>query len=132
MYTVIKEFEFSAAHFLTKYHGKCENLHGHNYTLAVHVTGELNQDDIVIDFCDLKNIVQREVISQLDHTNLNDRFENPSCELVAQWIYNRLQPHVPVTQVQLWETSTSSVIYPATDSQSPAGHNLTGQNVDHN
>ena len=111
MYTVIKEFEFSAAHFLTKYKGKCENMHGHNYRLAVHVTAELNADDLVIDFCDLKQLVKREVISKLDHTNLNDTFENPSCELVAKWIYDQLKPHIPVTHVQLWETSTSSVIY---------------------
>lgn len=111
MFTVSKEFEFSAAHFLTKYKGKCENLHGHNYRLDVQVTDTLNADDLVIDFADLKEIVTREVLSKLDHTNLNDMFENPSCELVAQWIYTQLKPHVPVTQVQLWETSTSSVIY---------------------
>lgn len=110
-FTLVKEFTFSAAHFLTKYHGKCENLHGHNYTLAVTITDNLTSDDIVMDFADVKKIVTTQVLSVLDHTNLNDRFPNPSCELVAQWIYRALKPHLPVTQVQLWETDTASVIY---------------------
>lgn len=110
-FSVTKDFEFAAAHHLTKYKGKCENPHGHNYKLAVTVTGELNEDDLVIDFSDIKTLVNEHVLSLVDHTNLNDRFENPSCELIAQWIYQQLKPHLSVTQVQLWETSTSSVIY---------------------
>lgn len=111
MFQVTKEFEFSAAHHLTKYKGKCEQPHGHNYKLAVTVGGQLNEDDIVIDFLDIKTIVQEQVLQKLDHTNLNDQFENPSCELIAQWIYRQLKPYIPVAQIQLWETSTSSVIY---------------------
>jgi len=110
-FSVNKDFEFSAAHFLTKYHGKCENLHGHNYKLTVTVSGELNDDDLLIDFTELKNLVKKLVIDVLDHTNLNDRFPNPSCELIAQWIFQTLKPHLAVSQVQLWETSTSSVTY---------------------
>lgn len=110
-FNVTKEFTFSAAHFLTKYHGKCENLHGHNYRLQITVTGSLNQDDLVIDFVELKAIVKQIVIDVLDHTNLNDRFTNPTCELVAQWIFQQLKTHIPVTTVQLWETDTSSVTY---------------------
>lgn len=110
-FSVTKEFTFAAAHALTKYHGKCENLHGHNYRLQVTVTGDLNPDDLVIDFLELKDIVQQQVIAKLDHTHLNDQFANPTCELVAQWIWQQLKPHVPVTSVRLWETDTSSVTY---------------------
>lgn len=112
-FNVTKEFTFSAAHFLTKYHGKCEQLHGHNYRLQVTVAGSLNTDDVVIDFVALKKVVQDKIISQLDHTHLNDRFPNPTCELVAEWIFQQLQTHIPVTTVQLWETDTSSVTYSA-------------------
>ena len=111
MYTVNKEFNFAAAHFLTKYQGKCENLHGHNYKLVVTVTGPLNEDDLVIDFHDIKTVTQKYILDVLDHTNLNDRFPNPSCELVAKWIYDQLAPHLPVTAVQLWETPSSFVTY---------------------
>ncbi len=110
-FSVLKDFEFSAAHHLTKYKGKCENPHGHNYKLTVTVSGELNSDDLVIDFLDIKTVVHEQVLALVDHTNLNDRFENPSCELIAQWIYRQLASHLPITKVQLWETSTSSVIY---------------------
>lgn len=112
-FNVTKEFTFAAAHFLTKYHGKCENLHGHNYKLCVTVSGPLGTDDLVIDFLVLKEIVQRAVIVLLDHTNLNDRFPNPSCEIVAQWIFQTLKPKLPVplTSVQLFETTTSWVTY---------------------
>ena len=110
-FSVTKEFTFAAAHALTNYHGKCENVHGHNYRLQVTVSGPLNTDDLVMDFVDLKKIVREAVIDQLDHTNLNDRFPNPTCELVAQWIFQELKPIIPVTAVQLWETDTSSVTY---------------------
>lgn len=110
-FSVTKEFIFSAAHALTKYHGDCERLHGHNYRLRVTVTGPLNTDDLVIDFVELKRLVKDKVISQLDHTNLNDHFPNPTCELIAQWIFQQLKPHVPVTTIQLFETDTSFVTY---------------------
>lgn len=110
-FSVCKEFEFAAAHHLTKYNGACEKPHGHNYKLAITIRGSLNSDDLVMDFADIKTIVSEHILKKLDHTNLNDQFENPSCELVAQWIYHQLKPHLPITQIQLWETSTSSVIY---------------------
>lgn len=112
-FNVTKEFTFSAAHFLTKYHGKCEQLHGHNYRLQVTATGALNADDLVVDFVELKKVVQDKIISQLDHTHLNDRFSNPTCELVAEWIFQQLEPIYPVSSIQLWETDTSSVTYSA-------------------
>ncbi|MDP3970079.1 MAG: 6-carboxytetrahydropterin synthase QueD [bacterium] len=111
MYSIVKEFEFAAAHALTKFRGKCENLHGHNYRLAITITGKLDKDDLVMDFGELKNIVKEHVIDKLDHTNLNDEFENPSCELVAKWIFDKLKKDLNITQVQLWETPNSSVIY---------------------
>jgi 6-pyruvoyltetrahydropterin/6-carboxytetrahydropterin synthase len=111
MFSIVKEFEFAAAHHLTKYKGKCENPHGHNYKLAITVSGPLNEDDLVMDFSDIKNVVRQYILDPLDHTDLNNRFPNPSCELIAKWIFEELQPHLPITQVQLWETSTASVIY---------------------
>ncbi|EKD76099.1 MAG: hypothetical protein ACD_43C00226G0007 [uncultured bacterium] len=110
-FSVTKEFSFAAAHFLTNYHGKCENLHGHNYRLRVTIAGPLQADDLVIDFSEIKRIVQENVLAVLDHTNLNDRFTNPSCERVAEWIYHALKPHLPVFTVELFETDTSSVTY---------------------
>ena len=62
---ITKEFTFDAAHKLDWHQGKCKNLHGHTYKLQVTVVGELNKNGIVIDFGDLKNIVNNKVIEVL-------------------------------------------------------------------
>ena len=89
---VTKEFTFHASHFLTKYFGKCERLHGHTYRLAVTVEGEIGSNDLVLDFGILKRVVERHVIEKLDHYHLNDIFENPSAERVCEWIFGVLTP----------------------------------------
>ncbi len=68
-----KQFEFQMAHALCGYDGKCRNIHGHNYKLFVTVEG-LPLDDkqsakngMVLDFSDLKHIVEQQVIEPLDH-----------------------------------------------------------------
>ena len=68
-----KEFEFQMAHALSGYDGKCRNIHGHNYRLQVTVEGQpiANPDDakngMVIDFGDIKRIVNQGVIELFDH-----------------------------------------------------------------
>ena len=85
--------DFAAAHFLRDYHGKCENLHGHNYKVYAHVRGtELDAGGMLIDFSVLKNAL-RSVIKKLDHTNLNDIAafaQNPSAERIARYIYDEM------------------------------------------
>ena len=109
--SVSVQFTFAASHFLTKYHGKCENLHGHNYTLIVTIKGPLQEDGIVLDFKLLKKAVDERVVALLDHTHLNDRFENPSAENVAVWIWDRLKGDLPLAEIRLYETDTSYVEY---------------------
>lgn len=88
---VSKEFTFDSAHFLTKYHGKCEHLHGHTYKLRVTVEGEIQQNGLVIDFVILKKIVKEKIIEKFDHRSLNDYFENPTAEIVCEFIWNELK-----------------------------------------
>ncbi|MDE6719341.1 MAG: 6-carboxytetrahydropterin synthase, partial [Treponemataceae bacterium] len=72
MYEVRVETDFSAAHFLRDYNGKCENLHGHNYKVFAHVRGKnLNEGGMLLDFSKLKSALKK-VCAALDHTNLND------------------------------------------------------------
>ncbi len=113
---VTKAFTFDAAHNLTNYKGKCEALHGHTYRLEVTVCGNIDQLDngLLMDFGDLKELVNREVLSKLDHSYLNDHFEQPSTELIALWILETLKPYVEelglaLTSVKLFETATSWV-----------------------
>ena len=92
MYQARVEAEFSAAHFLSHYHGKCEKLHGHNYRVRLWVRGaELDAGGMLADFSLLKKALN-EVIAVLDHSNLNDLevFQNdPSAERIAKFIFDR-------------------------------------------
>jgi len=113
---VTKAFTFDAAHNLINYKGKCEALHGHTYRLEVTVCGGPDQleNGLLMDFGDLKDLVNKEVLSKLDHSYLNDHFEQPSTEIVAMWIFETLKPHVEkiglvLTSVKLFETATSWV-----------------------
>ncbi len=69
-----KKFTFEMAHCLTGYDGPCRNIHGHSYHLEVTVQGEPSQDEtsakvgMVIDFKELKRIVNEVVVSQFDHS----------------------------------------------------------------
>lgn len=120
MYEVFVEREFSAAHCLRGYKGKCEELHGHNWLVRVYVSvRELNEIGLGIDFHDLK-IAADEILKELDHKNLNElsyfTTENPSSENIARHIYQRLSEkinndHTKVARVRVRETSTAGVYY---------------------
>jgi len=98
MYHVRVEEEFSAAHFLSHYNGKCEKLHGHNYRVRIWLRGEkLNEGGMLVDFSLLKKIL-REVLAVLDHSNLNDKeiFNNdPSSERIAKFIFEEILNKLP-------------------------------------
>ena len=112
---VTKEFTFDAAHKLTDYHGKCENLHGHTYKLHVTVKGAVKKNGLVMDFVELKKIVNEKILDKLDHAYLNDFFKNPSAEIIVKWIWNNIKDlkkyGVQLYEVKLWETPTSFVTY---------------------
>lgn len=71
-----KQFDFQMAHALSGYDGKCRNIHGHNYRLFVTVEGEPVSDTdsakrgMVLDFSELKRIVELHVVEPLDHALL--------------------------------------------------------------
>ncbi len=113
MFEVRVEAGFSAAHYLSDYHGKCEHLHGHNYKVFAHARGaDLDGGGMLCDFVLLKGAL-RKVCDALDHCNLNDIpfFEgNPSAERIACYIYgelNKMMPDAPLFAVDVFETDTS-------------------------
>ena len=72
MYGLKTESSFDAAHFLTDYHGKCENLHGHRWRVVAYLEqAELQTEgthkDMVIDFADFKHAL-RDLTEELDHS----------------------------------------------------------------
>jgi len=116
MYTVSVQAHYDAAHFLEKYKGKCERLHGHRYVVEVALqTEDLDEAGIAFDFVDVKREL-RALAEQLDHYNLNDlpafRGVETSAENQARWFYDQLKERLPEKQargllyVRIWETPT--------------------------
>ena len=94
MFTVFKDFSFSAAHQIRGHQGGCQNLHGHNYRVRVYVRArELDALGMVIDFADLKKIVAA-VVDPFDHQFLNDippfNERNTTAELLSQYIFEEI------------------------------------------
>ncbi|MGC9139277.1 6-carboxytetrahydropterin synthase QueD [Athalassotoga sp.] len=113
---ISKEFKFDAAHNLVNYHGKCEKLHGHTYKLRVTLNGKVDEEGMIIDFAELKRIVNDLVISKLDHNYINEIIPQPSAENIAMWIWNVLEkplngPNYRLYSVDLWETESAFVTY---------------------
>jgi 6-pyruvoyltetrahydropterin/6-carboxytetrahydropterin synthase len=118
MYTVRIEDGFAAAHFLTRYHGRCERLHGHNYKVLVTATGgSLDEGGMLLDFGIMKHAL-RKVIHELDHTSLNDHpaFSDgcPSAERIARFVYDKMHaelPDAPFTLVEVFETERNRATF---------------------
>ncbi len=107
---VTRSFTFEAAHRLPWHGGRCRDLHGHGYRLEVTIEGPLDANGVVIDFEDVKALVQREVIDRYDHAYLNDLLDNPTAELIAHDIWKTLEAGgLAVDRVRLWETADCMV-----------------------
>lgn len=139
MTKVTREFSFEAAHMLSGYGGQCKNLHGHSYKLQVTVEGSPSHRqgesdaEMVIDFTDLKAIVQEKVIDRVDHAIIFSNYSyrkdaeeelyrwatkygmkfvelNGRCtaETIAAWIRSTLIRKMGGDiHVRLWETEKS-------------------------
>src|ERR1700755_2201027 len=104
-FEVMIERNFSSAHQLRGYKGKCENLHGHNYKIEIYARGrELDNIGLLVDFGELKEAAD-EVVAYLDHRNINelppfDEELNPSAENLARYILERVASRVGDERVQ--------------------------------
>lgn len=144
---VTKEFNFEIAHALWNYDGPCKNLHGHSYKLFVTVIGSPIYDEasskkgMVIDFGDLKEIVNDEIVNKLDHavilnteaaqnipTEMQQMFERhlvvdyqPTCENLvidfAKRIKKRLPERLKLFSLKLHETGSSFAEWYAADNE---------------
>lgn len=133
---VTKRFHFEMAHALRCHDGLCARIHGHSYVLDVTLEGRPRaeeghpKDGMVIDFAELKTLVNGAVVQDLDHALLLHGKERgqadmdhamfgrtrytpwqPSCENVLLDIVERLQRTLPdaaaLYAVRLQETATS-------------------------
>ncbi|KOX53180.1 6-carboxytetrahydropterin synthase QueD [Streptomyces sp. NPDC015232] len=113
---IFREFTFEAAHRLPNVPEghKCARLHGHSYKVIVHVEAPVDPETgWVMDFGDLKKAF-KPLEARLDHYYLNDieGLENPTSEVLARWIWERLQPTLPaLSALTVRETCTSGCTY---------------------
>lgn len=63
---IAKEFRWEMGHRLPDHFGLCKNIHGHSYKMIVEFEGELNNDQMVIDYYDVERIINP-IIEKLDH-----------------------------------------------------------------
>jgi 6-pyruvoyltetrahydropterin/6-carboxytetrahydropterin synthase len=113
---IVKTFRFEAAHSLVRapLGHKCRQLHGHSYRVDVHLAGPVDpQAGWVMDFGEIVKATEP-VLRQLDHHTLNDvpGLENPTSELLAKFLWDRLRPALPgLSAVTVWESDTSRCVY---------------------
>jgi len=142
---VTKSFGFEMAHVLSNYDGPCRNVHGNSYKLSVTVAGRPGHDaknaanGMVIDFSELKAIVEREIIAAFDHSVVVGRLHDagkrdafarlfgnvvfvdfqPTCENLVACFAGRITPHLPagtrLFSLKLYETATSCAEWYADD-----------------
>ncbi len=114
---VFRTFRFHSARYLPKLKDNhiCKKMHGHTFNLTVYVDGEINtQTGFVIDFYDIDTVVNKLIISKIDHKILNeiDGLENPTSEIVSKWIGNHLNPSLKgLSKIELSEDHGTGIIY---------------------
>ena len=116
MYELMVSADFSAAHKLVKYNGKCSRLHGHNWKVEVILkTKKLNFDEMIMDARKVKKIL-REFLESIDHYYLNElpyfKKKEPTSENIACFIFKGLDGKLPyLGKVRVWESDKVSASY---------------------
>jgi len=116
MYEIKVKTDFSAAHNLKNYHGKCEHLHGHNWIVEARFNYKtLDKDGMAVDFKEAKKVLKF-AIEIVDHAYLNEVKElkniNPTSENMAKFIYDRVKKNNKnIASVSVWENEDSCATY---------------------
>tara|TARA_Y100000310_G_scaffold267782_1_gene280002 strand:- start:26712 stop:27119 length:408 start_codon:yes stop_codon:yes gene_type:complete len=130
---IIKNFSWEMGHRLTFHKDGCQNLHGHSYRCKVTIKGKLDKNGFVMDFKDLKKVVQP-LIDTFDHSfmwyrndkimgkffsdNTYNKFKNypvdfePTAENISKHIFEWVKnTNLNVSRVKVYETQTSCSQY---------------------
>ena len=119
-WSLTKSVRFEAAHRLPWATNKCSRLHGHSYMATLLVEGDALQTDgpeqgMILDYTGFGSIAKKLIEEELDHRCLNEitGLENPTAEILARWIYERLNPLIGthLAGVRIAETCTSEAEY---------------------
>lgn len=116
MFELSVQGSFSAAHRVKGYKGNCAGMHGHTYKIEVKVeVGKLDKIGMALDFRKVKRIL-KQILSRLDHKNLNDlsffKKHNATAEWIAVYIYKEIKKKIKsIKSVTVWEGYENSVTY---------------------
>lgn len=114
--SLAKSFSFEAAHWLPTFPDghKCRRMHGHSFRVDVVVAGDVEPvKGYLIDYGEIGAAIEP-LRKRLDHYVLNEieGLENPTSEVLAMWIFERLKPSLPLLcEVIVHETCTSRCHY---------------------
>lgn len=119
MFRLQVKTHFDAAHQLQDYMGKCNRLHGHRWEVEVCLQGqELNDCNMLIDFKEVKRVLDFWLDECLDHHDLNSMLDeaNPTAEFLAKWLFDKLLEAfigypVKLVRVCIWESPDCCVKY---------------------
>lgn len=131
---ITKEFSFEMSHLLKNHLGLCKNIHGHSYKLFVTLSGQPSIDKsspklgMLMDFGDLKSIVNQSIIAPLDHAlmvsestfrgSFLEKYDGkivvlpfePTCENIVLYFASILEPQMPMgvrlKSLKLFETAS--------------------------
>lgn len=118
--TINRRAQFSASHRYwlpeldeaenKRLFGACSRFpgHGHNYVMYASLEGDLDKYGMVENLSVVKQVIKREVTSQLNYSYLNDAWPEfqttlPTTENISRIIWQRLAPHLPLVNVRLFE-----------------------------
>lgn len=139
MYRVEKTFRVPVGHRLSKHAGLCKNIHGHNLKIKVSLsTTETDSNDMVVDFSDIKAIVNP-ILAEFDHAclfnptdetvkklegfklvSITDTDTDPTAEVFCKYLYDRIDAKVSLygiklDYVRIWESDDSMAEYTFTN-----------------
>ncbi len=80
---IAKEFRWEMGHRLPDHFGLCKNIHGHSYKMIIEFEGELNKDQMVIDYYDVEKIINP-VIEKLDHSYMVNKDDKVLLEFLEK------------------------------------------------
>ena len=140
MFKIKKLFDFPFGHRLSKHYGLCKNVHGHNAKVEIILEAKyLNDNDMIIDFSDLKKIVNHLFMDKVDHCSILNEEDtetiksiskiqeegkiicvpsDPTAEYLCKYFFDLLNEHftinyghILVDRVRIWENDRSMAEY---------------------
>lgn len=113
--SVTKAFVFDACHFLPYHNRRCKYLHGHTYHMEVTLRGDVDtKTGMVMDFGELKKLVEKELLDDWDHGFLNEQIDYPTAEIMVLYSWVKIAKALGINypilnEIKIWETDGSYV-----------------------